>query len=356
MDTAKRSAKLDIIKAVAIIFVVIRHFGWGHENRLMLLFPYWINTAVPVFMIISGYVYSLSYQRKQVSSLNDAYRFDLWVEKIIRFTVPFFLIYLLEIPMVLFIHQKSFVRWMSHFFAGGYGPGSYYFPVMIQFVFVFPFIYYLIKKFDFTGVFICGLINFFYEILQYVFQMSEYEYRLLIFRYILLIACGCYFAIGKRVIKKWVGICALITGALWIYETQFLDRIPYFSDEDWTDTNMIAALWTIPIMWILLKSPRLDKLHNRLLEAMGRASYDIFLVQMVYYGYMGDTINRYIGKWLILGAAFNLVLCTALGLLFYRIEDPITKKVIAFVRGKDHFRPSVQKRRNRFDALFTDEK
>ena len=356
MDATKRSAKLDIVKAIAIIFVIVRHFGWGHENRLFFLFPYWINTAVPVFMIVSGYVYSLSYRRRGVETLNDAYRFDLWMEKIIRFSVPFFLIYLLEIPMVLWVHHNSMIRWVSHFLAGGYGPGSYYFPVMIQFVFVFPFIYYLITKFDFTGVFICGLINVFYEIIQYVFQMSEYEYRLLIFRYILLIACGCYFAIGKRVIKKWVGITSLVIGGVWIYITQFQGRIPYFSDEDWTDTNVVAALWTIPLMWLVIKSPALDRVHNRLLEAMGKASYNIFLVQMVYYGYMGDAINAYIGDWLILGAAFNLVLCVSLGLLFYRIENPITTKLIAFVRQKDHFRPSVQKRRNRFDAFFTDEK
>lgn len=63
---------------------------------------------------------------------------------------------------------------------------------MIQFIFIFPIIYFIVKKFGDKGVVICGFINFVYEVLKNVYGVSLSTYRLLVFRYIFVIAAGCY--------------------------------------------------------------------------------------------------------------------------------------------------------------------
>lgn len=90
------------------------------------------------------------------------------------------------------------LQWTLDFLDGGYGPGSYYYPLMIQLIFVFPIIHFIVRKYQYLGVWICGFINFIYELLQRAYDMNEACYRLLVLRYILVISVGCYIAYKKR--------------------------------------------------------------------------------------------------------------------------------------------------------------
>ena len=81
---------------------------------------------------------------------------------------------------------------LKNYLCGGWGPGSYYYPLMIQFVFVFPIIYFVIKENSRRGLVICLVVNILYEILKWAYEMNIECYRLLLFRYIFIIAFGCY--------------------------------------------------------------------------------------------------------------------------------------------------------------------
>ena len=123
----------------------------------------------------------------------------------IRYTVPFFITYVIEVVYLFLVGRLSVSFediWsiVLSFFNGGKGQGSYYFPIMIQFVFIFPVIYFVIRKYDLTGLVYCFFANAVFEILKTAYGMSAVEYRLLVFRYLFIIAAGCYIAIGD--IKK----------------------------------------------------------------------------------------------------------------------------------------------------------
>ena len=51
----KRNQFIDVLKGICIIFVIITHYNWSNAARLKYFFPFWIDMAVPIFMIISGY-------------------------------------------------------------------------------------------------------------------------------------------------------------------------------------------------------------------------------------------------------------------------------------------------------------
>lgn len=186
----ERNRTLDVIKGLCILLVIFTHSAWQDNQRLTFLFPFWVNMAVPVFMVISGYVSSLSMKHRKVESIGSAYQLTQLVPKLIRYTVPFLLAFIIEevaflIGDFLGVHTAtiSIKSVVSTFLAGGSGPGSYYYPIMFQFVFVFPIIFFIIRKHDYRGVIICLIVNGVYELLKWAYGMNEECYRLLLFRY-----------------------------------------------------------------------------------------------------------------------------------------------------------------------------
>lgn len=317
---ANRNRTLDFLKGICILLVILTHYGWNKENEIRFLFPYWLDMAVPIFMIISGYVYAKSFERNNVNLLIEGYNIRL-LRSVIRYTVPYGMMLCIEI--ILLIRNNQSFDILKLFLSGGIGPGSYYYPVMIQFVFIFPIIYMLIKKFDFIGFFICICTNIIYEFLQSAYDMNEECYRLLVFRYILVISFGCWLSIKKYETKMIWKILSFIIGLFFISMYSFGNYMPY-SIAKWTTTSWCACLYIIPIFsWAVKKNMRCG-----IIEKIGKASYNIFLVQMIWFWKLNAIM--YAIKSNFLHILLNMVICSVVGLAFYYIETPITNKIISF--------------------------
>ena len=322
----KRNNFLDVLKGICILLVILNHFDWVEAERLRYLFPFWMNPAVPIFMIISGYVFTESFKRKNVSTFKEAYNAKSVVDKVIRYTVPLVIIYAIEVPIKLLVLKQSIPVWelIAQFFMGGYGPGSYYYPYMIEFIFLFPLIYFAIKKWDFKGLVLCGAANVFYEVIKVPLEMPAGVFRVILLRYIFAIAFGCYISMGKMKLKKWMGIASFIFGAVFIYVVCYTGYKPVFFFR-WARTSMLAVFYIAPIAYLLITR---CKWECKPLALMGKASYNIFFAQMAFF----HILNTALGG--IPGTPVPMILtyacCIALGILFYKIETPITKKVLAW--------------------------
>ncbi len=211
---------IDIIKGLCILFVIFTHYQWTNEEWHRMLFPFWIDMAVPVFMIISGYLGASSFFNRNVNTIKDAYSLSLLISKCLRLIIPFTIAFLLELIVEIgFIHNKSAIGLFTSYFTGGFGPGSYYFPIMIQFVFIFPLIYYVVKEYGIKAVLLFFILNGVYEFLQRVYGLSESCYRLLLLRYMFVIAFGSYVFLYKneRIKNIWI-IIAFVIG-VFFYNT-----------------------------------------------------------------------------------------------------------------------------------------
>lgn len=60
----ERCHSIDFIKGICIILVIISHYRWTDYERLRWMFPFWVDMAVPIFMVITGYLHSKSFQKK----------------------------------------------------------------------------------------------------------------------------------------------------------------------------------------------------------------------------------------------------------------------------------------------------
>ena len=334
----QRNHIIDVLKGILIIFVIILHSPIDTALQAKLLFPFWIMQAVPCFLFITGYVYALSYQRRNIESMWGAYSKERVVEQLLRYVIPFTMIFVVE--WLLFritglytvnVFKYGVFALFQDYLRGGIGVGSYYFPLLIQNIFIFPIIYFVIKKHNFKGLLYCFFANILYELFKTSYYMNDAEYRLLIFRYIFVIAAGCYLAIGKYEINKKTYIISIICAIVGIgflilfYYTNYHPKIFIY----WTDTSVLVCMYVVPLMGFLITKV---KIKCFILELIGKASFNIFLIQKIYFVF-ADKIYE-IMPYKAFHIFLNVINCILMGILFYYIEKNITKFIIKKINLK----------------------
>lgn len=322
---SNRNHFIDLLKGICIVFVIVTHFSWTEDEKLAYFFPYWLNMAVPLFMIISGYVYAFSYRKNKIECFSEAYLPKNVIPKLIRYTIPYMVAFVIEISYMiskqkLAVDGELPLTLVKSFIVGGFGPGTYYYPMMIQFVFVYPVVYFIVKRYELKGVLAVGLLNALYELIQCAYNMNYGCYRLLIFRYLLLIAVGCYISYEKI---KWnipLMIASFVIGVLFILNYSYREYEPRVVTH-WTKTSFVACLYVIPIAIIMIR--KFSKVRFIPLEFMGKASYNIFLTQMVWYKFGFKIMKAQVTDRLTLLIA-DIAICVIVGIVFYYLENPVT--------------------------------
>ena len=232
----KRNSFFDLCKTSAILLVIITHmnmFASGTWRRTVLYFV--VNQAVPVFMIVSGFLLSASYSKSVCSGNMTPGRW--YVRRLLRLLPPCLIVLALEF---LFVGKE--VSLLRFFLQGGDGPGAYYISCIIQIVVLFPLLFSLPRLS--YGI----ALNVAYEIAVRVFGMPPELYSLLCFRYISLICIGIWIfrrqpaVFSKGMIPLFIIGCAylaaLISGVL-----------P--NDGYWLSTNFLDALYIGPLFCFL---------------------------------------------------------------------------------------------------------
>lgn len=318
----QRNHFLDVAKGIAIIMVIITHFSWEDEERLRYLFPFWVSMAVPIFLIITGYVSSASFEKKGVNSMMQAYDKSIILHKTMRYTIPFFFAYIIDVVLYS-INERfpSIKEIVVNFLRGGFGgSGTYYYPILMQLIFLFPLIYFIINRYK-NGLWICLALNVAYEVFARVYMLNGPCYRLLSFRYILLIAYGSYLYQKQGNHLGKINWLLFFAGITFIVATDYLGYEPV-TVHYWKRTCVYAILFFLPVFSFAMD--HLKNIRFGPLELLGNASYHIFFVQMIYYHYLSERIGAYLpGRgWHVL---FNIFICCMVGVGFYYIETPVSK-------------------------------
>ena len=315
---------LDYLKAICVLMVIITHYDW--TDKTSPFFTMLINMAVPVFMIISGYNFAMSNCKKADGKLGKMYGWNIMKPKLIRFLVPFFAICLIEIALL--VVEERAIHPLRIFLLGAYGPGSYYVPVMLQLLIIFPIIYILVDRNAKVGIAVAGVANLLFEIAVKIFEVDKYFYRLSIGRYLLLIAFGCYLYLHPehRVKRYQMGTMFFVGFAYIVAVFGFNKDLMLF--DYWKTTAMPVAFYIFPIVILLFRRfyhSRIPGILGRLLTWIGQASYHIFLVQMVYYHFeLGGAIMQTV--WYI-AVPFNILVSVPMGLAFYELDNLFIQKM-----------------------------
>lgn len=331
MAKQKHIDLIDLLKGFAIISVIYLHCNFSNEVSKAVLAPFLFNLAVPIFMIISGFTYSISLSKisDNKSILKSYYSFSNLYKKLIRILPCYLIIFIIEIiidPME-FTGIKSIAKFFYYLFTGGYVfPGSYYIPVLIQLILIFPLLKILYNKFKAVSFIPVAVFQLIYEVAIYYTNFPKQFSRLLIIRYLVLILGGIFIFDKykeKQIKNKWIYIICAILGAAYIITVGYFDFTPKILFTDWASTAMPTALYLVPvIMFLLFKFG--EKAVKPIFTVIGKASYHIYLIQMIYFGIAVKSIGS--SKPLInfiIGTAFSVFL----GLIMYFAENQIIKAI-----------------------------
>ena len=131
---------IDIIKAFAIISVLILHVNVPYEFDQKFFLSLYTLVSVQIFIIITGYNYTASYMNRNITLKTWYGKYNLQ-RKLKRILIPYILIVIFE-TIILYI-KVDYTKYRNLkyigtlFLEGGLGPGSYYTPVLIQIVFIY---------------------------------------------------------------------------------------------------------------------------------------------------------------------------------------------------------------------------
>ncbi|MBR7031443.1 MAG: acyltransferase [Prevotella sp.] len=283
--------QIDYIKGLCILFVVWTHC-MNRGELSIILFPYWGDTAVPIFIIIQVF----HYYKKGVSVRMPSIP-KLWKRILQPYIKMIALMFIAQFFMYYDMTDGTFsptLYWEKR------GPGSYYIFIYIEMAFVIPLFAPLYRKFSTKWLLVIFLIlSQLVEIVCSLTHCPDNIYRITFFRYIFLIFIGYLLATKGLKLNK-LTITAGIFSMLFIYFFAYsmCDMEPVFCTSLvlWPLCHWICYLYIAYFFLPFLKYTYTKLIIcNRFMSCIntiGKYSYEIYLFQIFYYA----TISIYIGK------------------------------------------------------------
>ncbi|TWH45270.1 acyltransferase [Sporomusa sp. KB1] len=349
--------QIDFLKAFAIIFVILMH-TIRSENIPTSVYLFFIVQAVPVFLVIAGFNWCLSFKNKGLHTLSDAYTKAYFLKNINRLVMPFSIIYLCSLLLGI---SQYFYSGHTGFIFNVYsligllpipGPGNYFFTIMIELVFIFPVLYLCYLRKPKFFLLICFIVNIAFELISpYILSKYVYLYNASALRFLFAISLGMWISNDYHLSSKSnipVLIGSIFSIIYLLINTFGYYAIPHFLPNQHTQ-NILSFFY--PALLVLVGITCLPKTVsnnslNKFIIKLGKASYHIFLVQMFYFSIICSSFGPGLFVYFAFGldsatefllAFINLILnetiCILIGLWFYNITS---KSIIANIKGLSH--------------------
>lgn len=327
----ERDYFIDFLKGVSIIFVILAHNLFPSLQKT-LLFCLWGGQAVPIFLLIQSYhgynkIISKSITLKEYFSKQNLSKLY------IRILQPF--VYLLIIQTLILISTENF-NIKQIIGSGGYGPGSYYVWIYIQFFILIPIIYPLFLKFKGISLLLVFVaISEIFELIASYLSIPEFLYRLLFFRYFILLYFGYTLVKHEFILNKTKVILSTFS-ILFILADVYLNVNfePLLFNSGWKGFHWISYFYTTYLLMFVLKEiyKNISKIKfTKLIEEIGRYSYEIFLFQMFVFGFYPHRLTSMMINNSYIEFVLFVIISTSLSILpvmvFKRNQKSIKSKI-----------------------------
>lgn len=318
----KRNYNIDMLKALAIISVILIH-SMTHDMLYSILAPYYIWQTVPVFMILMGYNLANSYKRKENESVSDILTQNHLRNKAIRILFPFIIVWSIQLLIQLVYFENTNIRQLiGSFFGGGYGPGSYFIPMVIQATLLTPVLYSLIKKSPTKMAVLLFFVSLLLDYGVHWVGISGSIYRFLIIRHIFGLTLGVWLAFNREKVRlKWLLPLALLS-FVYITAVHYFDW-SFVMERYWHSQHAPSYFWVLFIILVGFRCYDISKetVIERSLIKIGQASFHIYLTQMFYFWFLHDRLPY--DQWFI-SILLSVIIPVTLGILFQQSERQVS--------------------------------
>ncbi len=368
-DGKGRSREIDAVKGLAIIGVILGHaFSYALvEGSLsseaqavatQLFDPSHILTSfttysalttqqvVPIFIFIMAINYANSFKRHGYSSLKVMYSWSQFWPRLRRFLIPLFLIYVASLAAVLLLFLttgKSYL-FISPLLLIGYlpvnGPGNYFIPLVLQFLLIFPLVFYCFQKRPLTtvaGAFIIGLMN------EFALSGSYLVYQNSILRLLPLISVGMLLSGNLTLRNRWPLLLLGSLSFLYLliigqFTSPFSFAHIYFMPL-LNAQKLFASFYVAVLVLVLLAVFVRFAEVSQPFAWIGKRSYTIFLFQILFFATIApQTTYTSPGQLLALSnltiLLVDLSVCILVGALFDSASRLWSRREIAASIGR----------------------
>ena len=321
---AKRNYNIDVIKALAIISVILIH-GLFNDSLYAILAPYYIWQTVPVFMILVGYNSATSFMKRGYRTLSEIFSQHYLMKKAKRILLPFAFIWLGQVLLqYFFFNNTDIMELLRSFLVGGYGPGSYFVPLIVQATVLTPLIYVLLRKHPTRMMAVLFIVSLLVDLMTYWLNVSGSLYRLLIVRHLFSLTLGVWYALVKTRIKvRWLLVPAAVS-------LVYITAVHYFNwelilEEYWHSQHAPSYFYVLVLIILGARFMNIKKQSfiEKTFILIGQASFHIFLTQMFYFWFVHKRLPEVNG---FLYITLFLVIPIVTGIGFYYLDDYLNKK------------------------------
>lgn len=362
-----RFLAIDLIKAMAIILVIFGHtFSYTQPttdiipsttqgavptpslqkldlNQIIIKWMTYSGLStqqvVPIFIFLMGLNYGMSYTRKKYVNLKQIYSIDEFTKRFKRFLLPFTVAFLssIIIGMLILLFAGNWVIYLGPYLLAGFlpinGPGNYFISIIFEFLVVFPLMY--IAYLRHPKLLILG--SFLFALMFELLRLPSEIYSISIIRFFPLIALGLYMSTDQKLFAKrnrWLFPLGIFSGIYIVLVNQFDYNFTVFgiSFAQMTKSqNLFSCFYTALLTLLGIHvMPKRDHWSYIAIASIGKASYHIFLVQIIYFGinkYFKTDYHSLIDIFTISNIEtilINLLICIIVGILFYNFQEWLT--------------------------------
>lgn len=329
--------QIDVAKGLAIISVILLH-SLEQDLRQSAYAAFHIGQAVPLFMILMGLNLGLALLRRPVpfSALYNRLYFQRRVDRLL---MPLLLVYVASFVagvLWLWLRGQNKIDLNLYSFIGLLpvsGPGNYFVTLLLQSILLLPLIGYCFQRWPVVTVLVLVLGEVAFLLVGNtirMFDQNNYLYSAALPRYFSAMAMGL--VLSRLVIRPLKAstlvplLLLALASATYLFQVVYQGlKVPLIR-ADWDAQNLLAFGYAAFVTLVLFKLlPRHSERRTlRFLAALGKASYHIFLVQVVYFGLVFPHTPVLV----------NLGCCLLLGYLFYRYDEPLKEKLVYIRRSE----------------------
>jgi len=303
--------QVDILKAAMIFLVIFDHVvSWNIKSYIGV--SLWERISIPVFLVIMGFNMGRSFQREGVQTLREIYSWRYFKKKILRYLLPFFVLYVASTFIGLFMYGFDLIAmWWGQYYPErgfinlffGYllfwGPGNWFLPIIFQSVIIFPLLYVLFKKKPILTLILCFLVEVALQLILFFFigQITSWEevhiYMLFsnsVLFYLPGIGLGLWFSFGYKLNEDrnffmWllypISLAYIIAYQFFAFRIRIDGVLLIRGDYNLLMIPYSAFLFLLAMNFLPQKS---DWRISRGISLISRSTYHILLTQILGYG------------------------------------------------------------------------
>jgi peptidoglycan/LPS O-acetylase OafA/YrhL len=298
--TSGRIPAIDVVKGLAIIGVIAQH-ALTRQTMDDTAADFWFRQSVPVLFVLMGLNAARSSLRRPAPTLAEAYGARYWRGRFRRILLPLLIVFAVALvagAATGHLHVTPLTLVGSPPVPG---PGAYWITILLTFTLIWPAWMHLFRLRP--GLVVAAAIA-----LNVIFELATghvddfrgagsaggypYAYDASILRYFAAIAVGMWLAIEDEwAVRRRLVVVALAVPSLAYISVAGTDpsAFPFFVHGFTLATNFGAVPWAATMLLAaLLLWPARGIPGTGWLERLGVASYEVFLVQMVWLGVLHD--------------------------------------------------------------------